>query len=120
MRILIVEDDSTLRLGIRRILQAAGWQVDACENGEEALRVAPTHDYAAAVLDLGLPRMDGLTFARHVRNHPVHKFTPIIMLTTESQESKKEEGKAAGAKAWVVKPFKPEVLLGAVAKLVLP
>ena len=58
-----------------------------------------------------MPRMDGLTFARHVRNHPVHKFTPIIMLTTESQESKKEEGKAAGVRAWITKPL-PAVATG--------
>jgi len=64
--------------------------------------------------------MDGITFVKEFKQLANYKFTPVIMLTTESAEGKKEEGKAAGAKAWVVKPFKPEVLLGAVAKLVLP
>jgi two-component system chemotaxis response regulator CheY len=64
--------------------------------------------------------MDGITFVRELKQQANHKFTPVIMLTTESQEAKKREGQAAGARAWVVKPFKPEVLLGAVQKLCLP
>jgi two-component system chemotaxis response regulator CheY len=64
--------------------------------------------------------MDGITFVKEIKQLPNYKFTPVIMLTTESQEAKKREGQAAGAKAWVVKPFKPEELLGAVQKLVLP
>jgi len=64
--------------------------------------------------------MDGITFLKEVKKHPAYKFTPVIMLTTESQEGKKSEGQAAGAKAWVLKPFQPQQMLGAVAKLVLP
>ena len=67
-----------------------------------------------------MPNMDGITFVKEVKQLPNYKFTPIIMLTTESQEAKKQEGQAAGAKAWVVKPFKPEQMLAAVSKLVLP
>jgi two-component system chemotaxis response regulator CheY len=67
-----------------------------------------------------MPRLDGIGFVKAVKQLPAYKFTPIIMLTTESQEDKKREGQAAGAKAWVVKPFKPEQMLSAVQKLVLP
>ena len=67
-----------------------------------------------------MPKMDGITFVSQVKQLPAYKFTPVIMLTTESEESKKRQGQAAGAKAWVVKPFKPDLLLNAVQKLVLP
>jgi two-component system chemotaxis response regulator CheY len=67
-----------------------------------------------------MPNMDGITFVKAVKQLPNYKFTPVIMLTTESQESKKQEGQAAGAKAWVVKPFTPDQMLNAVAKLALP
>jgi two-component system chemotaxis response regulator CheY len=67
-----------------------------------------------------MPIMDGITFVKNVKLLPAYKFTPIIMLTTESDESKKREGQAAGAKAWVVKPFKPEQMLSAVSRLCLP
>lgn len=109
MRILIVEDDSTLRLGIRRILQAEGWQVDACENGEQALQVAPTHDYAAAVLDLGLPRMDGLTLLKTWRNQGVHM--PVIVLTARDELTDRVTGLNAGADDYMAKPFEPEELV---------
>jgi two-component system, chemotaxis family, chemotaxis protein CheY len=64
--------------------------------------------------------MDGITFVKSLKQLPAYKFTPVIMLTTESLESKKKEGQAAGVRAWVTKPFQPPVLLGAVEKLVLP
>jgi two-component system chemotaxis response regulator CheY len=63
--------------------------------------------------------MDGISFLKAVKAHPDYKFTPVIMLTTEAGEDKKSEGRAAGAKAWIVKPFQPQTLLDAVAKLVL-
>ncbi|MBV1907482.1 MAG: response regulator, partial [Pseudomonadales bacterium] len=72
------------------------------------------------VSDVNMPVMDGITFVKEVKNMPNYKFTPICMLTTESDASKMQEGKAAGAKAWIVKPFQPPKLLDAVSKLVLP
>jgi len=72
------------------------------------------------VCDVNMPNMDGISFLKSLKEKQNHRFTPVIMLTTESQESKKQEGKAAGAKAWVVKPFKPEQMLEAVSKLILP
>jgi len=67
-----------------------------------------------------MPNMDGITFVTQVKQHARHKFTPVIMLTTEGQDAKKEQGRAAGAKAWIVKPFNPPQLLDAVSKLILP
>ena len=67
-----------------------------------------------------MPNMDGITFLKEVKKHPRYKFTPVIMLTTEAGQDKMAEGRAAGAKAWVVKPFKPPQMLDAVSKLILP
>jgi two-component system chemotaxis response regulator CheY len=72
------------------------------------------------VSDVNMPNMDGITFLTQVKQHPRHKFAPVIMLTTEGQDEKKEQGRAAGAKAWIVKPFNPPQLLDAVSKLILP
>jgi two-component system chemotaxis response regulator CheY len=71
------------------------------------------------ISDVNMPNMDGITFVRELKTRPAYKFTPVLMLTTESQEEKKEQGKAAGARAWMVKPFKPEALLAAVQKLTM-
>ena len=90
------------------------------EDGKQALGKLDGRKFNLIISDVNMPNMDGITFVKAAKTLPNYRFTPVIMLTTESQEGKKEEGKAAGAKAWVVKPFKPEVLLGAVAKLVLP
>ncbi|HCL77343.1 MAG TPA: two-component system response regulator, partial [Pseudomonas sp.] len=70
--------------------------------------------------DVNMPVMDGITFLKQVKARPEYKFTPVIMLTTESAEAKKAQGQAAGAKAWVVKPFQPQQMLAAVAKLIMP
>jgi two-component system chemotaxis response regulator CheY len=70
------------------------------------------------VTDLNMPEMDGLELIRQLRAQPVYKFTPIIMLTTESQEAKKQEGRKVGASGWIVKPFTPEQLIGVVKKFV--
>jgi len=66
-----------------------------------------------------MPNMDGITLLKAIKAKPEHRFTPVIMLTTESQEGKKREGQAAGAKAWIVKPFQPEQMLAAVEKLLM-
>jgi two-component system chemotaxis response regulator CheY len=119
--ILIVDDSSSLRTVVRMALNRAGYEVSEAADGVEALAVldkpAKVH---LIVSDVNMPNMDGITFVKAVKQHPNYKFTPIIMLTTESQEAKKAEGQAAGAKAWVVKPFRPEQMLAAVSKLCLP
>ena len=93
--------------------------VEACD-GKDALSKLDGRKVNLIISDVNMPNMDGITLLKEVKKLPDYKFTPIIMLTTENQESKKTEGREAGAKAWVVKPFKPEQRMAAVAKLVLP
>jgi two-component system chemotaxis response regulator CheY len=119
--ILIVDDSSSLRTVVKLSLVRAGYEVLEAGDGKEGLaqldKVAKVH---LIVSDVNMPNMDGITFLTHVKQHPRHKFTPVIMLTTEGQDAKKEQGRAAGAKAWILKPFNPPQLLDAVSKLILP
>ncbi|HMM76037.1 MAG TPA: response regulator [Gammaproteobacteria bacterium] len=118
--ILVVDDSASLRQVVSIALKGGGYDViEACD-GQDALGKLNGRKINLIISDVNMPVMDGITFVKEVKRLPMHKFTPIIMLTTESQEAKKQEGQAAGAKAWVVKPFKPEQMLAAVAKLVLP
>lgn len=89
-------------------------------DGKDALNKLTGQKIHLMVCDVNMPNMDGITFVKEVKKMDNYKFTPIIMLTTEAGEGKKQEGQAAGAKAWVVKPFKPEQMLTAVSKLILP
>ena len=118
--ILIVDDSSSMRQVVSITLKQAGHEViEACD-GKDALTKLAGQKIHLVISDVNMPNMDGITFVREVKKLPSYKFTPIIMLTTESQESKKLEGQAAGAKAWVVKPFQPAQMLAAVSKLILP
>jgi two-component system chemotaxis response regulator CheY len=119
--ILIVDDSSSLRTVVRLALQRAGYDVLEAGDGAEALaRLDAAPKVHLIVSDVNMPNMDGITFVKQVKQHPKHRFTPVVMLTTEGQDAKKEQGRAAGAKAWIVKPFNPPQLLDAVSKLVLP
>jgi DNA-binding response OmpR family regulator len=109
MRILLVEDDSALRLGIRRILQAEGWQVDAVENGDQAVAATQSTPYAAAVLDLGLPQIDGLTVLKLWRDQGLNM--PVVILTARDELSDRVSGLNAGADDYMAKPFEPEELV---------
>lgn len=118
--IMIIDDSASLRQVVKLTLVSAGYEViEACD-GVDALNKLDGIKIHLIICDVNMPNMDGITFLKQVKGTPNYKFTPVIMLTTESQESKKQEGQAAGAKAWVVKPFKPETMLVAVSKLVLP
>lgn len=118
--IMIVDDSASLRQVVGIALKSAGYEIlEACD-GKDALGKLTGQRINLIISDVNMPVMDGISFVREVKKHPAYKFTPIIMLTTESQESKKQEGQSAGAKAWVVKPFKPEQMLQAVSKLCLP
>jgi two-component system chemotaxis response regulator CheY len=118
--ILIVDDSASLRQVVSIALKGAGYDVlEGCD-GKDALTKLDGRRIHLIISDVNMPNMDGITFVKEVKKLPTYKFTPIIMLTTESQEARKQEGQAAGAKAWVVKPFKPEQMLMAVSKLVLP
>lgn len=118
--IMIVDDSASLRQVVAIALKGAGYDViEACD-GKDALSKMTGQKIHLIISDVNMPNMDGITLVKEVKANANYKFTPIIMLTTESQDSKKQEGQAAGAKAWVVKPFKPEQMLDAVSKLILP
>ena len=118
--VLIVDDSASLRQVVSIALKGAGYDVVEGCDGKDALSKLDGRKIHLIISDVNMPNMDGITFVKEVKKLPNYKFTPIIMLTTESQEAKKREGQAAGAKAWVVKPFKPEQMLVAVSKLILP
>ncbi|KPX91705.1 response regulator [Pseudomonas meliae] len=118
--VLVVDDSSSVRQVVGIALKSAGYDViEACD-GKDALGKLTGQKVHLIISDVNMPNMDGITFVKEVKKLASYKFTPIIMLTTESQESKKAEGQAAGAKAWVVKPFQPAQMLAAVSKLILP
>jgi two-component system, chemotaxis family, chemotaxis protein CheY len=118
--ILIVDDSTSLRQVVSIALQSAGYEVIEAVDGVDGLAKLDGRKIHLVISDVNMPNMDGLTFLKELKKLPAYKFTPVIMLTTESGEGKKQEGQQSGAKAWVVKPFKPEQMLAAVAKLILP
>ena len=118
--ILIVDDSATLRQVVSIALKGAGYDVIEGSDGKDALSKLTGQKVHLIISDVNMPNMDGITFVTEVKKLPPYKFTPVIMLTTEAGEDKKSAGQAAGAKAWVVKPFKPEQMLTAVSKLILP
>lgn len=119
--ILIVDDSSSLRTVVKLALVRAGYEVLEAGDGVQGLDVLEKAGKVNLIVsDVNMPNMDGITFVTHVKANPRHKFTPVIMLTTEGQDEKKNMGRAAGAKAWILKPFNPPQLLDAVSKLILP
>jgi len=118
--ILVVDDSASVRQVVSIALKGAGYEVIEGVDGKDALSKLTGQKVHLVISDVNMPNMDGITFVKELKQLPAYKFTPVIMLTTESQESKKQEGQAAGAKAWVVKPFQPAQMLAAVAKLILP
>jgi two-component system chemotaxis response regulator CheY len=115
---LIVDDSTSIRQMVSFVMKEAGFGVLEGGNGQEALQRVEGNRVELVITDLNMPVMDGITLIRQLRSNPVYKFTPILMLTTESQEAKKQEGKAAGATGWIIKPFDPQKLLAVVAKVV--
>jgi len=119
--ILIVDDSASMRTVVKLTLTRAGYDVLEAGDGQEGLAALEKAGKVNLIVsDVNMPNMDGITFVSHVKQHARHKFTPVVMLTTEGQDAKKEQGRAAGAKAWIVKPFNPPQLLDAVSKLILP
>jgi two-component system chemotaxis response regulator CheY len=117
---MVVDDSASLRQVVKIALSGAGYDVLEAADGKDALGKLDGKKIHLIISDVNMPNMDGITFVKEAKKLAAYKFTPIIMLTTESQEAKKQEGQAAGAKAWVVKPFQPDQMLAAVSKLVAP
>ncbi len=117
-RIMTVDDSASVRQMVSFTLREAGYDVvEACD-GKDALAKINGAQLNLIVTDLNMPNMDGIELIKNVRASSSHKFVPIIMLTTESQDSKKMEGKSAGATGWIVKPFRPEQLLAVIKKVI--
>lgn len=116
--IMIVDDSASMRQLVTFALKDAGYEVVAAVNGKDALGKLDGAKIDMIVTDLNMPEMDGIEFIQQLRAAEKHKFMPIVMLTTESNESKKQEARKAGASGWIVKPFKVEQLLSVVRKFV--
>lgn len=115
--ILIVDDSSSLRQIVRMSLAGVGYEVLEAADGKAALALLDGRQISLTVCDVNMPVMNGIEFVKAAKSMAAYKYMPILMLTTESQEAKREEGKAAGARAWMVKPFSASQLVNAVDKL---
>jgi two-component system, chemotaxis family, chemotaxis protein CheY len=115
--IMTVDDSATLRQMVCFVLRGDGYEVVEAANGVDALTKLEGRELDLILTDINMPEMDGLELTRRIRALPDYKFVPIVLLTTESHPEKKQEGKAAGATAWIVKPFKPDQLLSVVKKV---
>jgi two-component system, chemotaxis family, chemotaxis protein CheY len=118
IRIMTVDDSASMRQMVSFTLKGAGYEVIEALDGSDALEKMEKESIQMLITDINMPNLDGIGLVRKVRAHAVYRFIPIILLTTESQELKKQEGKAAGATGWIVKPFKPDQLLNVVRKVI--
>ncbi len=121
--IFVVDDSNTVRASLKYTLEKNGYEVVAAEDGKDGLEklqeVSSQRKIPAMIIsDINMPHLDGIGFIKEVKKNQQFKFVPILVLTTESQDQKKMEGKQAGAAGWLVKPFKPEQLMGVVKKFV--
>ncbi len=116
-RIMTVDDSVSMRMMIRISLEQAGFDVIEAEDGVDALEKLSDSRCHLVIADLNMPNMNGIELIRKLREHPDYRFTPILMLTTESSGSMKKEGRNAGATGWIVKPFKSESLIGVIRKV---
>ena len=114
---MTVDDSSSVRQMVGFTLKQAGFEVTEAVDGKDAISKLSESTVEMVITDLNMPNMDGIELIRWLRGNPDHKFIPIVMLTTESQGSKKDEGKSAGATGWIVKPFQPDQLLAVVKKV---
>lgn len=117
--ILIVDDSASIRQMLSFTLKSAGYEVDEAADGKEGLGKAQSKSYSLVFTDQNMPNMDGLSLIRSLRNLAGYRSVPILMLTTESSDAMKQQGRSAGATGWLVKPFDPPKLLE-VTRKVLP
>lgn len=117
---MIVDDSASMRQTIKICLSGTGYEIMEAVDGQDGIAKLDGRRVHLIISDVNMPNMNGIEMIKLLKQNPGYRFTPIMMLTTEAEESRKREGQAAGAKAWMVKPFRPEQLLAAVAKLILP
>jgi len=118
-KILVVDDSVTVRQMVGLTLRKAGFEVIEGADGEEGLQQLQRERVVLVITDLNMPIMDGIALVKAIRQLPTHRFIPILVLTSQTQESMKQEARAAGATGWIGKPFNPENLLKVIAR-VLP
>jgi two-component system chemotaxis response regulator CheY len=116
-RVLTVDDASTMRKMISLTLKTAGYEVVEATDGPEALDLISKLDVDLMIFDVNMPKMNGIELVRRVRSNSRYSRTPIIMLTTETEQRMRTEAKTAGATGWINKPFKQDHLVGAVSKV---
>jgi len=115
--ILLVDDSASMREMVSFTLKGAGHDVKEATDGIEALQFARGMSVNLVITDVNMPNMDGITLTKELRALPAYKFTPILILTTETGPNKKQQGKAAGATGWIEKPFDPDHLLSTVNRV---
>jgi len=116
-KILAVDDSASMRQMVAFTLRGNGFDVVEARDGRQALDVAKSQNFDLVLSDVNMPQMDGISLVRELRTLPSYKFTPILLLTTESGADKKSQGKAAGATGWLVKPFDPDTLMATIKKV---
>lgn len=115
--ILAVDDSASMRQMVNFTRTGAGYEVVPAVDGLEALEYARQHNVDLVLTDVNMPRMDGITLVKELRALPSYRYTPMLVLTTESSQDRKLQGKQAGATGWIVKPFSPDQLLATIARL---
>jgi two-component system chemotaxis response regulator CheY len=115
--IMTIDDSASLRQMVSLVLRGGGYDVVEAVDGMDALSKLKGRELQLFITDVNMPKMDGFELTRQLRAMPQYKFIPIVLLTTESNVEKKQQGKAAGATAWIVKPFAPDQLLAVVKKV---
>ncbi len=116
-RILAVDDSRSMRRMVSFALRSGGFDVLEAEDGQQAYEIAQREAVELVLTDVNMPRMDGITLIEKLRKLPAYRFTPILTLTTESSDEKKQRGKLAGATGWIVKPFDPNQLVSVINRL---
>jgi two-component system chemotaxis response regulator CheY len=115
---MTIDDSATLRQMVSLVLRGAGYEVIEAVDGLDALAKLKGQEVRLFLADVNMPKMDGFELTRSLRAMEPYRFVPIVLLTTETHPEKRQAGKAAGATAWIVKPFDPDQLLAVVKKVV--
>ncbi len=118
MRVLTVDDSRTILAMLQHTLKKAGFEVLQAEDGQQGLNVLADEDVDVVITDINMPVMDGIEFIRNVRASGANQSLPILILTTETSQEKRNEGRAAGGTGWIVKPFDPEKLISVINRVV--
>ncbi|NRA84576.1 MAG: response regulator [Gammaproteobacteria bacterium] len=118
VKILVVDDSASIRNMVSFTLQQQKYETVEAMDGVDGLKKAKMGKFDLVITDVNMPNMDGITLCKELRQLPAFKFTPVLMLTTESSSDMKMKGKSAGATGWLVKPFNPDKLLATIKRVI--